>query len=51
MSMKVMAIGTLKPLTAEQRQMYLPNEVLATLKLYVDGKMEQFWLRVRASSF
>jgi streptogramin lyase len=45
MSMKVMAIGTLKPLTAEQRQMYLPNEVPATLKLYVDGKMEQFWLR------
>lgn len=43
--MKVMAIGTLKPLTPEQRQMYLPKEVPATLKLYVDGKMEQFWLR------
>jgi muconolactone delta-isomerase len=43
--MKVMAIGTLKPLTSEQRQMYLPKEVPATLKLYVDGKMEQFWLR------
>jgi hypothetical protein len=40
-----MAIGTLKPLTAEQRQMYLPREVPATLKLYVEGKMEQFWLR------
>jgi hypothetical protein len=43
--MKVMAIGTLKPLTPEQRQKYLPDEVPATLKLYVDGKMEQFWLR------
>jgi hypothetical protein len=43
--MKVMAIGTLAPLTPEQRQMYLPKEVPATLKLYVDGKMEQFWLR------
>ena len=45
MSMKVMAIGTLKPLTPEQRQKYLSDEVAATLKLYVDGKMEQFWLR------
>ena len=43
--MKVMAIGTLKPLTPEQRQMYLPKEVPATLQLYLDGKMEQFWLR------
>jgi hypothetical protein len=43
--MKVMAIGTLKPLTAEQRQTYLPTEVPATLRLYVEGKMEQFWLR------
>jgi hypothetical protein len=40
-----MAIGTLKPLTQEQRQRYLPAEVLATLQLYLDGKMEQFWLR------
>ena len=43
--MKVMAIGTLKPLTPEQRQMYLPKEVPATLQLYLDGKIEQFWLR------
>jgi muconolactone delta-isomerase len=43
--MKVMAIGTLKPLTVEQRQRYLPKEVPATLQLYLDGKMEQFWLR------
>ena len=43
--MKVMAIGTLKPLSLEQRQRYLPKEVPATLQLYLDGKMEQFWLR------
>src|SRR5262249_11280527 len=43
--MKVMAIGTLKPLTPEQRQKYLPAEVPATLQLYLDGKMEQFWLQ------
>ncbi len=43
--MKVMAIGTLKPLTPEQRAMYLPKEVPATLQIYLDGKMEQFWLR------
>jgi muconolactone delta-isomerase len=43
--MKVMAIGTLKPLTPEQRQTYLPKEVTATLQLYLDGKMEQFWMR------
>jgi hypothetical protein len=43
--MKVMAIGTLKPLTPEQLQQYMPREVPATLQLYLDGKMEQFWLR------
>ena len=43
--MKVMAIGTLKPLSPEQRQRSLPKEVPATLQLYLDGKMEQFWLR------
>jgi muconolactone delta-isomerase len=43
--MKVMAVGTLKPLSQEQRQQYLPKEVRATLQLYLDGKMEQFWLR------
>jgi len=40
-----MAIGTLKPLSQEQRQQYLPKEVPATLQLYLDGKMEQFWMR------
>ena len=43
--MKIMAIGTLKPLTPEQQRTYMPDEVPATLKLYLDGKMEQFWLR------
>ena len=43
--MKVMAIGTLKALSPEQRREYLPKEVPATLQLYLDGKMEQFWLR------
>jgi hypothetical protein len=43
--MKVMAIGTLKPLTPEQEQTYLTKEVPATLQIYLDGKMEQFWLR------
>jgi hypothetical protein len=43
--MKVMAIGTLKPLTPEQQQTYLPKEVPATLQIYLNGKMEQFWLR------
>jgi hypothetical protein len=43
--MKVMAIGTLKPLTPEQQKAYLPKEVPATLQIYLDGKMEQFWLR------
>jgi hypothetical protein len=44
-NMKVMAIGTLKPLSHEQRHQYLPREVPATLQLYLEGKMEQFWLR------
>jgi len=44
--MKVMAIGTIvKPLTPEQRQQVMPGEVPATLKLYLDGKIEQFWYR------
>ena len=44
--MKVLAIGSGKaPLTDEQKQQYMPAEVPATLKLYLDGKMEQFWFR------
>jgi hypothetical protein len=44
--MKVFAIGSGKaPLTDEQKQQFMPTEVPATLKLYLDGKMEQFWFR------
>ncbi|MEW9623373.1 hypothetical protein [Rhodanobacter geophilus] len=44
--MKVFAIGSGKaPLTPELRQQYMPSEVPATLRLYLDGKMEQFWFR------
>lgn len=43
--MKVMAIGTLAALTPEQQQQYMPKEVPATLQIYLDGKMDQFWLR------
>jgi hypothetical protein len=43
--MKVLAIGTLKSLTEEQSNRIFPQEVPATLKLYLDGKIEQFWLR------
>jgi hypothetical protein len=44
--MKVIAIGDVtKSLTPEQRQQVMPNEVPATLKLYLDGKIEQFWFR------
>jgi hypothetical protein len=43
--MKVIAVGTLKPLTQAQQQQYMPTEVPDTLKLYLTGKIEQFWLR------
>jgi hypothetical protein len=44
--MKVMAIGSItKPLSPEQRQQVMPHEVPATLKHYLDGKIEQFWYR------
>jgi hypothetical protein len=47
--MKVMAIATVKaPLTPEQRQQIMPNEVPATLKLYLNGIVEQFWYRDKA---
>lgn len=42
--MKVMAIASVKaPLTPEQLQQHLPNEVPATLKHYLSGEVEQFW--------
>jgi hypothetical protein len=44
--MKVIAIASIaQPLTPEQRQQIMPNEVPATLNLYLDGKIEQFWYR------
>jgi hypothetical protein len=44
--MKVMAIGSItQPLTPEQRQQIMPKEVPDTLKLYLDGTIEQFWFR------
>ena len=44
--MKIMAIGTLNaPLTPEQRQQILPKEVPHTLKLYLDGKIRQWYSR------
>jgi hypothetical protein len=43
--MKVLAVGTLKPLSKEQSDRIFPNEVPATLQLYLNGKIEQFWLR------
>jgi hypothetical protein len=47
--MKVIAIASAKPtLTPDQIQKHMPNEVPATLKLYLDGKVEQFWFREKA---
>jgi hypothetical protein len=43
------AVGSINPLTPDQRQQYLPSEVPATLKLYLDGKVEQFWFRENAA--
>jgi hypothetical protein len=43
--MKHLAIGTLKPMSAEQQQHFMPLEVPATLQIYLDGNMEQFWFR------
>jgi hypothetical protein len=44
--MKVFANGNFaKPPTAEQRDAILPKEVPHTLRLYLDGVIEQFWFR------
>jgi len=44
--MKVLAIGSItQPLSPEQRQQVMPKEVPDTLRLYLDGKIEQFWFR------
>ncbi|RQT07031.1 hypothetical protein DF044_05245 [Burkholderia contaminans] len=42
--MKVFAIGKgVKPITDEVRQQIMPKEVPHTLKLYLEGKIEQFY--------
>jgi hypothetical protein len=44
--MKVFAVGSItNPPTPEQRAQVLPKEVPATLQLYLDGKIDQFWVR------
>ncbi|WP_233833753.1 hypothetical protein [Paraburkholderia sp. ZP32-5] len=44
--MKVLAIGSIvKPVSDEQRKNIMPKEVPATLRHYLDGKIEQFWYR------
>ena len=44
--MKVFALGLFaKPLTDEQRKQMLPKEVPDTLRMYLDGKIDQFWSR------
>src|SRR5262245_18051581 len=44
--MKVLAIGSIvKPVSDEGRKAVMPKEVPATLKHYLDGKIEQFWSR------
>ena len=44
--MKVFAVATATAaLTPEQLQKHMPQEVPSTLKLYLDGKVEQFWFR------
>ena len=47
--MKVFAIASIpQGVTIEQIQQLLPKEVSATLKHYLDGKIEQFWFREKA---
>jgi hypothetical protein len=44
--MKILAIGSgIKPMSDEQRMQIMPKEVPDTLRLYLDGKIEQFWFR------
>jgi hypothetical protein len=45
--MKVLAIGKgVKPITDEVKQQIMPKEVPHTLKLYLEGKIEQFFFLV-----
>jgi hypothetical protein len=44
--MKVFAVGNIpNPPAPEQRDAILPKEVPHTLRLYLDGVIEQFWFR------
>ncbi len=44
--MKIFALGSFaKPLADEQRKQIMSKEVPDTLKLYLDGKIDQFWFR------
>ena len=43
---KVLAIGQLVgPLTPDQQKVMRPKEVPATLRMYLDGKIDQWWFR------
>ena len=43
---KVLAIGQFtQPPTPEQREELFPKEVPATLRLYLAGKIDQWWIR------
>jgi hypothetical protein len=43
---KVLAIGTVDgPLTAEQRKSIMPREVPETVRLYLNGKIDQWYVR------
>jgi hypothetical protein len=47
--MKVFAIASIpQPISPEQLQQIMPKEVSATLKHYLEGKIEQFWFREKA---
>jgi hypothetical protein len=42
--MKIMAFAQgAQPLSAEIKQRIMPHEVPHTLKMYLEGKIEQFW--------
>ncbi|GHO78273.1 hypothetical protein KSD_60440 [Ktedonobacter sp. SOSP1-85] len=44
--MKVLALGSFaKTITNEQLKQIMRKEVSDTLKLYLDGKIDQFWFR------
>jgi hypothetical protein len=44
--MKVFALGSFaKPIPDDERKQLMSKEVPDTLKLYLDGKIDQFWFR------